>query len=127
MAIIGILAALVLGVSELAMNYSAEARAKADMDEIENALEEYRLDKGIYLFAETQDMTNGSYHVLSNYFSGLTFVDPWGNAYRYQYHPTNKFTFILSSSGRDRLDGTADDISNSNRNPWARLSASGHV
>lgn len=47
------------------------------------------------------------------YIDGALPVDPWGQAYHYEYPGKhNKDAFDLWSSGPDRQSGTADDITN---------------
>jgi general secretion pathway protein G len=112
-AIIGILAGIVLGVSGYASKKSDRGRAMADMERMRLALEEYRVEKGHYMSANTNDVTQivVGPHTFSNllirYDDGIRFTDPWGRPYRYQ--AGSKFSYKLWSQGPSATTGS-DDI-----------------
>lgn len=137
--IIGILAALVLGVSSYAVQKSDRARAVADLERIKSALEEYRIAYGTYptniTAAESQHWVKQLWYdpqqvdrkpfltakFLTNpSVSTNRYFDPWGNDYRYLRRNTqgnwadrnnSKFGYDLWSLGPKAADDS-DDITN---------------
>jgi general secretion pathway protein G len=106
-AIIGILIGLVLGVSGVASRKSDEGKAKAQMQMISNALEEYRVLFGSYpaglgdLMAVTNQLPI-EFLVTTN--------DPWGRGYVYER--PSRYAFNLKSLGikNSGADRDSDDI-----------------
>lgn len=96
--IMALLAGLILGITGLVSRKAAEARAISTMQQIQKALEEYRLKEGSYptaLTAQIQaELTN-----LNVNLSLADFTDPWGRPYAY----TNlgRFQYRLWSWGYD--------------------------
>lgn len=106
MAIIGILAGLILGVSSYASRKASESKAIAEMEKIKNGYEYYKIDFGVY----------PDYMVkISKYVSDLTYtnngaLDPWGNPYETN---VSSFSVTIISGGQDGIvggDHAADDI-----------------
>jgi general secretion pathway protein G len=125
--IIGILAAMVLGIASYAQRRTANSRAAAEIAEMSRALEAYRLDVGTYPPSNASSNSTPVYNVItdpkysgsfsSKNFSGSTILDPFGNQYRYlSPGVNNKVTFDLWSFGADGRSSTAaqqvDDITN---------------
>ncbi|MBY0474352.1 MAG: type II secretion system major pseudopilin GspG [Nitrosomonas sp.] len=119
MVIIGLLAAYVgpkyfsqVGKSEIKM-------AQAQIDALEKALHQYRLDVGSYPATElglaalvSRPSNEPRWH--GPYLSKMPPADPWGRAYVYKY-PGERSEFDLLSYGRDGQpggDGEAADITN---------------
>ncbi len=119
MVIIGLLAAYVgpkyfsqVGKSEIKM-------AQAQIDALEKALHQYRLDVGSYPATElglaalvNRPSNEPRWH--GPYLSKTPPADPWGRAYVYKY-PGERSEFDLLSYGRDGQpggDGEAADITN---------------
>lgn len=119
MVIIGLLAAYVgpkyfsqVGKSEIKM-------AQAQIDALEKALHQYRLDVGSYPATE-QGLTalvtrpNNEARWQGPYLSKLPPADPWGRPYAYKY-PGDRAEFDLLSYGKDGQpggEGEAADITN---------------
>lgn len=104
--IIGILISLGAGGYSLARRSAKEGQAKADIELLRNALEEYRVEYGSYPPAV------GPVAVITNFLSPLVSgelqaVDPWGRDY--QYSSTNRFSYLIYSQGIDAEDD-ADNI-----------------
>lgn len=119
MVIIGLLAAYVgpkyfsqVGKSEIKM-------AQAQIDALEKALHQYRLDVGSYPATEqglTALVTRPSNEARwqGPYLSKLPPADPWGRPYVYKY-PGDRAEFDLLSYGKDGQpggEGEAADITN---------------
>ncbi|MDZ8119322.1 type II secretion system protein GspG [Pontiella agarivorans] len=103
--IIGILISLGTGGYSLARRSAKEGQAKADIELLRNALEEYRVEYGSYppSVGPVAVVTN----VLSPFVNGdLQSVDPWGRPYLYS---TNRFGYSVFSQGIDPEDD-ADNI-----------------
>ena len=135
--IIGILAAIVLGVSGLVIQKGDRARAITDMEKIKNALEEYRIAYGNYpVNANASDSANMvsslwvkpqadgkrpflTMKFLTNSTASAVFLDPWGNDYRYLHRSSppyadqnnSKFGYDLWSLGANSASNS-DDIAN---------------
>ncbi|AKJ65126.1 prepilin-type N-terminal cleavage/methylation domain-containing protein [Kiritimatiella glycovorans] len=135
MAIIGLLAGIVLGVSGYASRKAAEARAQADLQEIGNYLEEYRIELGRY------PENSGNYINLTLEFlrkdvgdsegeadgkgllrlyrmpmaltctnqvgNEIRLIDPWGSQYR--YNRLSRYSYELWSVGPDGDDSPNQD------------------
>ena len=119
MVIIGLLAAYVgpkyfsqVGKSEIKM-------AQAQIDALEKALHQYRLDVGSYPATELGltalvARPNNEPRWQGPYLSKLPPTDPWGRAYIYKY-PGERAEFDLLSFGKDGQqggEGEAADITN---------------
>ncbi|MBP7830125.1 MAG: prepilin-type N-terminal cleavage/methylation domain-containing protein [Kiritimatiellae bacterium] len=110
LAIIGILTSMVLGLAGYAGRKAALTRAKADIETIRNALEQYRVQYGRYPGNTDLSNDNASKNLVDHLWrypqvtdglqpflviKGLTdpkevttFKDPWGNDYLYYHNPS---------------------------------------
>jgi type II secretory pathway pseudopilin PulG len=106
MAIMGVLLAMVMGLSGIAIRMSHESKAKADIQVLSRTLEEYMLEKGVYpeSLTDIEDRLPGD----------VDLTDPWGNPYEYSRTAGHEHSFSLFSMGPDGLHGSdtedADDI-----------------
>jgi len=87
----------------LTRNSAKESQAKADIELIRNALEEYRVEYGRY--PKSENMT----HILRDLqeFGDFHAIDPWGREYGYSC--SNRFLYSIWSEGVDPEDD-ADNI-----------------
>lgn len=108
-AIIGILAAIILGIAGFATKRSDRSKAVAQMEKLKSAMEEYRLKYNQYP-ATTNNFTN-LVQKLTNFVPDVSALDPWGNTFNYTRK--SEYEFRLFSTGPDRLTNTADDIDSS--------------
>lgn len=122
--IIGMLSAIVLGSSKIARAKGSDARAKADLQELANELDEYRLEYSSYpgsiqtSFADLKlaDFGSNISEVMTGKLEGLKcydatalkFMDPWDTAY--QYRKNGRFSYELFSAGPDGVSENDDDI-----------------
>ena len=112
-AIIGLLAAIILGVSGYVARKGDMAKAQGEMERTKGAIDEYRVSYGRY-WPSSGPITNCPYggasfsNVMSQFVSDLRLLDPWNRAYYYQFIGTNQFR--LWSYGPDGSNGTPDDI-----------------
>lgn len=88
-----------------ALNEQKHLKARAELETIAKALEQFRRDRGFYVVSDKESVAID--HLSPRYLSQVIRVDPWHQPYKYQGQPDN---FILSSAGPDRKDNTADDI-----------------
>lgn len=126
--IIGLLVAISLGVARYATVSSDKARVRTDLNLVADALDRFYLEFGEYpqgttvsnLLAYSQELVdNGeTFHFARLLPVGFSGKDPWKTYYRYKVIDEGSRTdeesspfFILKSSGPDRKEGTADDIS----------------
>lgn len=110
-AIIGILAAVVLGISGHVARKGDISKAQSDLQKIALALDEYKIERGEYWPGSdgtTIDVTSAMINDLANYGQGLKTTDPWNRAYRYKRSSAHQFT--LWSKGPDGIEGNSDDI-----------------
>ena len=114
MAIIAILAALGAKGYRLARRQAKESQAKAEIEKLRAALNEYRVEYGGYprfsgtfsgLVDSLDPVRQG---VLTNAVEGIRYTDPWGGDYGYSY--SNRFLYSILSAGQDAVAGTEDDI-----------------
>ena len=106
MAIIAILAGLGAKGYSLARRQTQESRAKAELEILRAALEEYRIEFGRY----PQQNTAGNLpnlDIITNAVEGVELRDPWGAPY--QYLCTNRFFYSIWSEGQN-ADTEADNI-----------------
>ncbi len=96
--IIGILMAMILGVVAYAHRANLEAKTKADIETIRTALVNYQMDVGTLPPGPTWTTNLASYIR-----DGFTFLDPWGQAYRY-IPSANRKSYKLYSKGTDRAE-----------------------
>jgi type II secretion system protein G len=124
MAIIAILAGIIVAGSNYAQRQSDMKRARAGLERIKYALEDYRAAMGRYPTNSVSggvtnfvngSMTNDAWAALTNYHRSLKhpddLIDPWGRSYIYTNR--SRFTYLLMSRGPDAtLTNTWDDITN---------------
>ncbi len=123
--IMAILATIVMGLGGYASRKAAEGRAKADLQNLRSALEEFRLDRGYspgYLAYREQLPTeipitelpgedmDKLLEIASNRMAGveLSFRDPWARPYRYRL--TGRYAYRLRSTGPRGEEEEYDDI-----------------
>lgn len=117
MAVIGILAGLVLGISGYASYKSDEAKTKADIEHIKQLLQQYRVDHGV-LPQETanwwEDKAGTNWEEAIEELDETFYIetdelkDPWGK--KYQYKRDTKYVAYIWSMGPDGSNKTKDDI-----------------
>lgn len=112
-AIIGLLAAIILGVSGYVARKGDMAKAQGDMEKVKVALDEYKLNFGRFwpndgaINASTYGGATFS-NTMSGYVADLRLVDPWNRSYMYDFVDNSQYR--LWSYGPDGADGTPDDI-----------------
>lgn len=115
--ILGILAAIVLPKVVGRTEQARATAAKTDISSISVALDAFEVDNGYYpktgalnaLIEQPGDASGWK----GPYLTKAIPLDPWGNAYSYEYpgkHSVNGFD--LMSAGPDGRAGTDDDITN---------------
>ena len=102
--IMAILGTIVLGITGYAGRKAASARAMAQIQQIKNALERYRLDYGGYptvsgLMDSGGPQWDALRTALTNYNAEVVFKDPWERAF--QYESQGRYQFRLWSDGSD--------------------------
>lgn len=105
MLIIAILIGIGAAGYSLTRNSAKASQAKADIELIRNALEEYRVEYGRYPASESGSI-NPVFSDLEE-FGDLHATDPWGRAYGYSC--SNRFLYSIWSEGVDPEDD-ADNI-----------------
>ena len=113
-----ILSGIVLGIAGYAGRKADESRAQAELQQLRNLLEEYRLDRGSYpqtylrnrgawrdIFGGEEDDENALWR---RYVESVTYRDPWGRAYQYETH--GRFSYELYSHGPSGAGETYDQI-----------------
>jgi general secretion pathway protein G len=125
-----ILAGLLMGISPYVWRSAKEAKARANLEKIHKALEEYMLANGSYPYSVNADGSSlpysgegtnllslvskpdGTFGTLTNWLEKgtNTLVDPWGHGYVYSCVQGNQQTYLLFSMGNDGKPGTPDDI-----------------
>ena len=123
MAIIAIIAGIIVAGSAYAQRQASAKRARAGLEKLKLAIEEYRATMGrvpdnSYNGSMTNNATWGD--LASNTLRRVIvypddFVDPWGRAYLYTNR--TRFSYLLMSSGPDdNKNATYDDITNEQAN-----------
>jgi len=95
---------------EEAMNQQRNAAAKRDINVLRTALEMFKRDCGRYPTTEeglTALINNPGTMRWDGYYIMVLYSDPWSRKYIYRF--TNE-TVTLLSCGRDKVEGTGDDI-----------------
>ncbi|HEX2860731.1 MAG TPA: type II secretion system major pseudopilin GspG [Lacunisphaera sp.] len=121
--ILALLATLLITKTEGIFEGSQQTIAKIFVrDSLKTALERYRMDLGSYpstaegLGVLTAAPANASGNWRGPYADipgGKAPVDPFGEPYQYRYPGTrNKSGYDLFSKGKDKTEGTEDDIGN---------------
>jgi len=80
-------------------------RARADLDAVRVALEEFRRERGSYVVAEDSVVLMD--HLSPRYIKRIIRLDPWHKPYRYAGTTAG---YALDSDGPDGKSGTADDV-----------------
>ena len=112
-AIIGLLAGIILGISGYVSRKGDMAKAQGDMEKLKVALEEYKVNYGRY-WPQDGALPGNSYGgvafstIMSNYVGDLRYVDPWNRGYDYDFMANSQYR--LWSYGPDGANGTSDDI-----------------
>jgi hypothetical protein len=88
-----------------AVNDLKRKQARAEMESIAKALEQFRKDRGVYVVSDQQAVVID--HLNPRYLSLIIRVDPWHQPYKYQGEQEH---FTLRSAGPDGKENTADDI-----------------
>jgi general secretion pathway protein G len=131
MAIIAILVGITIGVAGAVSSGSAEAKAKAEIGQLQIEIDLYKADRGTYpstrvvsglptVDSGLYDWFEGKYGADRIYETtevdpnGNYPVDPWGNPYIYIYQPANPFVFTIGSLGPDGVlrDAAGDVVPN---------------
>lgn len=109
MVVIAILSGLGVTGYRMAQRQAKEGCAKADIERLRTALEEYRVEFGRYPQQGTSiniaDLSDVGF--LTNAVEDVVLVDPWGNGYRYQC--SAPFLYRIWSEGQDNTVAE-DDI-----------------
>jgi hypothetical protein len=87
------------------LNQEKQNRARADLQRIADALENYRGDKGAYIVSDSHGVLID--HLSPKYLRQVIWLDPWHQPYKYA---GQRDRFTLVSTGPDGKEGTADDI-----------------
>jgi hypothetical protein len=88
-----------------AVNDEKQKKARAELELIAKALEEFRKDRGYYVVSDSQAVAID--HLSPRYLTQVIRVDPWHQPYKYQGERDH---FTLRSAGPDGKEATADDI-----------------
>lgn len=105
MVIITVLMGLIIGIVPYAQRAQSEAKVRAEIEMIHNALQEHKMERGFFPNA----LMGGGSTVTNWMPAGFDFTDSWDEAYLYT--KTGPNSYKLHSKGRDKIDNTADDIS----------------
>lgn len=95
-----------------AVNAEKRARAHAELELMQAALEAFRRDRGSYVVTDNHAVLID--HLSPRYLARVVRLDPWHNPYGYE-GAMNRFN--LRSAGTDGIAGTPDDVVISNQNP----------
>ena len=115
MAIIGILMGMIVGVGIYANQAVTRARARAEIQEIHNALQKYRIETGIYP-AKLSDIRANLPPAIQSRLDRRNsdtnkLCDPWKNEFVYSHGAIDPETYVLYSMGaHSNKADTADDI-----------------
>jgi hypothetical protein len=88
-----------------AVNADKAARARAEMELIAKALEDFRRERGFYVESKSEAVLID--HLNPHYLARVIRVDPWQRPYRYE---ATRDHFTLRSTGPDGKENTGDDI-----------------
>ena len=88
-----------------AVNEEKQKKARAELELIAKALEEFRKERGSYVVSDSQAVAID--HLSPRYLAQVIRVDPWHQPYKYQGERDH---FTLRSTGPDGKADTADDI-----------------
>jgi len=117
MAIIMVLMALTVGIAGVARRNAAEARARAEIENLSLEIERHQAEEGSFP-SDLPDLVqwylqryDGTRYDVTD-LTGNRPVDPWGNPYVYDPVPENPHIYTLRSFGADGVRGTPSDITN---------------
>lgn len=121
--LIVILMGMILGAGVFARNAALRARARADVEKMHKALQEYQMQyrkfdpsspawKGYpYPVIPSTNATDLAETMVTSWLpEKFNFLDPWRRPYQYIYDTNNPNTYLLYSFGA-KTDTGADDIS----------------
>jgi general secretion pathway protein G len=118
--IIGLLAAVIVPTVVNKVDEARVTKAKSDIQALETALTEYRLDNSQYPTSDdglqalvTQPNDPSVTHWHGPYIQQLS-KDPWGRKYQYEYPGTHGQPYDLYTLGPDGQPGSKDTIGNWN-------------
>ena len=86
-------------------NEEKARRARADLQAIARALEEFRSERHAYVVSDSQAVLID--HLSPRYLKRVIRLDPWNRPYQYRGDPGS---FTLKSAGADGKENTPDDI-----------------
>ena len=89
-----------------AANEEKVRRARADLQAIARALEEFRSERHAYVVSDSEVVLID--HLSPRYLKRVIRLDPWNRPYHYR---GDSVSFTLSSTGADGKENTPDDIS----------------
>ena len=89
-----------------AANEEKARRARADLQAMARALEEFRSERHVYVVSDSQAVLID--HLSPRYLRRVIRLDPWNHPYQYR---GDSGSFTLSSAGADGKENTPDDIS----------------
>jgi hypothetical protein len=87
------------------LNAVKQQTVRTDLEAIVKALEKFRGERGFYVVSEKHSVVID--YLNPRYLAQIIRVDPWHQPYKYDGQRDH---FVLSSSGPDGKDNTADDI-----------------
>jgi type II secretion system protein G len=111
-AIIAILVGLITGIAGVANRKSAEAQARSQIQSISTALEEYKLEYGVYPEPGASDtipdeLSAEETRISQELKDEVSRTDPWGRDYIYA--DVTKYSYTLKSLGMNPTS-SVDDI-----------------
>lgn len=104
--IVGILMALVFGISGYAAQAAKKGKAKSQIQEIAGFLQDHITRTGVY--PDSLDAITNRLPAAFRRDSTGHPLDPWSQPYRYDTN--SPYSFRLFSGGPDGTNGTTDDI-----------------
>jgi hypothetical protein len=93
----------------VSVNQEKQSRARADLQRIAKALENYRGDRGAYVVSDSHAVLID--HLSPKFLREVIRLDPWHQPYKYS---GQRDRFTLVSTGPDGKSATPDDIAHSN-------------
>ena len=88
-----------------AANQEKSARARADLQEMAQALEQFRSERHTYVVSDSQAVLID--HLSPRFLKRVIRLDPWNRPYHYR---GDSGSFTLKSAGPDGKENTSDDI-----------------
>jgi hypothetical protein len=87
------------------LNTEKQQKVRTDLEAMAKGLEQFRGERGFYVVSEKHSVVID--YLNPRYLAQVIRVDPWHHPYKYEGQRDH---FVLSSSGPDGKDNTADDI-----------------